>query len=186
MNLIIISITTLLMAFPAKSSAASTLAAPPLVDTMLSASVVYKNTLTEKPMEGKASLNQLPTLGNVASTILEIKHVNCNPLSMETSRSGLVSSKDSLSFKTYAPMQSVNNTLSVAGTLLQSQLNDSFIAWTQVLSLIAKKQVNTELSYSMKTNGRGKLDSSIVYRLNPDTNPGKSDVMASIRYSIKF
>jgi hypothetical protein len=83
-------------------------------------------------------------------------------------------------------MQGINNALSLVETAIQSKLADSLITFVQALTMVAKRQVNTELTYSVNINNYSRVDSGIIYRLHPIMDSGNSEILASLRYSSKF
>lgn len=118
----------------------------------------------------------------MAKPPLITKNTRTSNLSMGVSRAGIFQINDLVSFTVYAPTQAVNNALTFAKSVFASPLDGYLAGWIQGLSLIARRQINTEFAYSVKMDRYSKLDSAITYRLNP----GNSDVAASLRYSIEF
>lgn len=131
-------------------------------------------------------MNQTSDPEVTAKTLWNAFGIRSNALNMETSRTGMVMSDDHASLAAYAPMQTVNGALTLAGYVSRSRPDDSLVTLIQILSLAARRQINTEFKYSVKINGYSKFDSFITYRLNPASDPNKSGAAAGLRYNIKF
>jgi hypothetical protein len=181
-TLSIIAILTALLSKP--SSAEMSESSPTLPGTQSVVSVTYKNSIARNSMITKASTDQ--SVEAVTSGSPNIIAVRGNNMSMSISRVALFARNDHFSSAVYAPMQNVNHALSLIGTVFQTRIEDSMVTWIQALSLLAKRQINTELSYSIQVNDYSKLDSVISYRLDPNTNDGKPKAIASLQYHIKL
>ena len=80
----------------------------------------------------------------------------------------------------------VNGALTLAGTALQTEVNESLTAWAQVLSMAATRKVGAEFAHVEKIDKSSRFDSVIAYKLRSDSNAGKPEMIASVRYGIKF
>jgi len=80
----------------------------------------------------------------------------------------------------------VNGVLTLAGTALQTEVNESLTAWAQMLTMIATRKVSAEFVYTEKIDKSSSFDSVIAYKLRSDSNAGKPEMIASVRYGIKF
>lgn len=171
---------------------AQSFGANPVSDTSPSAmpqhipSVVYKNAATANQLAGTISVDQTAGFGEGQNTSLRVRFFRANGLSMENSRSNMFIKDDHASFTVNAPTPLVNGALSFVGTVYQTPVDSSVTKVLQVLSLVATRRINAEFSYSAKVNKYSSFDSVIAYRLHPATDSGKSDVVASVRYGIKF
>jgi len=179
----IIAVLTAFFAMPSLAQPydlADKLAASPRSGKQPIASVVYKRNL----LAGKVLVGQPP--GNMAAPLWDAKNLRISNLSVGGKRTGMFVINDHASFTVYAPTQAVNGALCFARAVSRSSPDNSLTMWIQGLSLVARRQVNTELAYSVTTAGRGRFDSAITYRLNPNTASGNPDVVASLRYSFKL
>lgn len=149
-------------------------------------SVVYQNATIEKYTAGTLPVNQIPDFGDETNTALNVNNFRSNGLSMTNSRSSTFIKNDLASFTVNAPAPAVNGALSFLGTVHQSQVDSALTKWIQVLSLVATRKINAEFAYSAKVNQYSSFSSAITCRLHPATDSGKSDVIASVRYGIKF
>jgi hypothetical protein len=148
-------------------------------------SVVYKTTAVNPSVE-RGAAGQPPDFENKENMLPSARSIRTNNLGMGVYRTDIFTLNDRASFKIYAQTQAVNGVLSFAKAVSKSRLDDALTPWIQGLSLLAKRQINTELTYTLKVNNSSKFDSSIIYRLNPNTDSGKSDVVASLRYHARF
>ena len=171
------------------SSLAQSFEANPLPDVSSSAmtqyipSVVYKNAAAENQLAGA---DTIPGFGNGTNASLNVKLFRVDSLGMTNFRSNMFSKNDRASFTANAPMPIVNGTLCFVGTVFQTPLDSSVIKWIQVLSLVATQKINASFTYSAKVDKYSSFDSVITYRLHPATDLGRSDVIASFQYRIKF
>ncbi len=149
-------------------------------------SVVYKNAATESQLAGTISVDQISGFGDRTNTSLKAIVFRTDDLSITNSRSNMLVKDDRASFTVNAPMQVVNGVLTFAGTVAQAPLESSLTRLVQVISLAATRKINAELAYSAKMNSYSRFDSVITYRLHPNTDSGKSDVVASIKYKINL
>jgi hypothetical protein len=185
-----LSIITILAALLSKPSSAQTsepdsvLLAPHSSETQLIMPVTYKNAMIGNPGAAKPSADQ--PAGSGVSGWPPIRFVRSNNISKSISRVSLFTRNDRFSSAIYAPMREVNNALSFVGTALQTQWEDSMVAWIQTLSLLARRQINTDLSYSIRVDDHSKFDSVISYRLDPASNQGKPSAMVSLQYHARF
>ena len=192
MNAIRLRITAILAMLSAISPLAQSsdfaplLVAAPYTDAQSVASVVYENSMARNPLPGGVATDQTFNYGGTAKALWNAARVRTNALNMEVSRTDMVMSNDHASLAIYAPMQAVNVALSFAGYVAQSRLDDSSVTRVQVLSLVAQRQINAELKYSVKTNSYSKFDSFITYKMSPDSDPSKAGASAGVRYNIKF
>jgi hypothetical protein len=184
-----LSIIAILAALLSKPSSAQTsepnsvLLAAHFSEAQLVMPVTYKNAMTE-PRAAKPSADQFA--GSKASRWPAIRFVRGNNISKSISRVNLFTRSDRFSSAIYAPMRKVNNALSFMGTVLQTQWEDSMVAWIQTLSLLARRQVNADFSYSMRVDDHSRFDSIVSYRLDPATNQGKPSAIASLQYHSRF
>ncbi len=148
--------------------------------------VVYKNAATESQLAGTVSVDQISGFGGRTNTSLKAIVFRTDDLSITNSRSNMLVKDDRASFTVNAPMQVVNGVLTFAGTVAQAPLESSLTRLVQVISLAATRKINAELAYSAKMNSYSRFDSVITYRLHPNTDSGKSDVVASIKYKINL
>ena len=191
MNAIRSSITAILAILPAISSLAQSLDFPPALSAASSTGAqsttsAIHGTTVNSPVFGGVAVGQTLDSGSTAKTIWNATSVHTNTMSMEASRTGMVMGGDHASMAIYAPMQAVNGALSVVGYVSQSRLDDSSVTLAQAMSLVARRQINTELKYSVEMSSYSKFDSAITYRLNPDHDPGKTGAVVSLRYNLKF
>ena len=149
-------------------------------------SVVYKNTATENQLAGTLSVDQIPGFRDRANTPQKAIVFRTHDLSITSFRSNMLVKDDRASFTVNAPMQAVNGALTFVGTVAQTPLESSLTRLIQVISLVATRKINAELAYSAKMNSYSRFDSVITYRLHPNTDSGKSDVVASINYKISL
>ena len=149
-------------------------------------SVAYKNATIEKYTAEPISVNQLPDFGVDANTELKLKSFRSEGLSMMNFRNNTLIKNDLTSFTVNAPTPGVNGALSFVGAVYQTQVDSTLTKWIQVLSLVATRKISAEFAYSAKVNKYSSFDSAITYRLHPATDSGKSDVVASIHYGVKF
>jgi len=149
-------------------------------------SVVYKNAAGNGMQPVMESTNQVSNLRSAAKDLLKSTSIHINTLNVTIPRTGIFMGNDRVSFSIYAPMQAVNNTLSFAGYIAQARMDESLVTSIQVLSLVAKRQINTKLKYSVKIDNHSHFESAITYKFNPSTDSGKSDIAASVRYTINF
>lgn len=149
-------------------------------------SVVYMNAATENQLAGTVSVGTITDFGDGTSTSLKVKFFRADSLGMTNSRSDMFSGNDRASFTVNAPMPLVDGALSLAGTVYQAPVDSTVSKWTQVLSLVVTRKINAEFAYSAKINKYSSFDSVIAYRLHPATDSGRSDVLVSVKYGIKF
>ncbi len=135
---------------------------------------------------GRSSAALIPNLGEATHTRLRVIFVRGNSLRGEVIHNGMLLNNDSIHSTIYVPMRGVNNALSLVGTAMQSKLADSLVTLVQAMSLVARRQVNTELSYTVPINSYSRVDSAIIYRLHLDSNSGNTEIMASLRYTSRF
>ena len=189
MNLAISSIFSVLAALLSMPSFAQLFEADPLSDVSPSAmtqhipSGLYKYTAAENQLAG---VDTIPGFEHGTNTSLNLKFFRVDSLGITNSRSNMLSENDHASFTANAPMPIVNGTLCFVGTVFQTQLDSYVTKWIQVLSLVATQKINASFAYSAKVNKYSNFDSAITYRLHPASDSGNSDVVASIKYSIKF
>ena len=189
MKLIISSLFPVLAALLSMPSFAQTFEADPVSDVFPSAmtqhlpSGTYKNAAVENQLAG---MDTFPGFGNGTSASLNVKLFRVDSLGMTNFRSNMFSKNDRASFTANAPMPIVNGTLCFVGTVFQTPLDSSVIKWIQVLSLVATQKINASFTYSAKVDKYSSFDSVITYRLHPATDLGRSDVIASFQYRIKF
>lgn len=192
MSVIKMCITLVMAALSAAPSLAQPSDSPPTVsfisyaDTKAVALVTDENPVVISPLQEKATTEQAYSFAGSVRDRWNATSIRTNAMSMEISRTGLVVNNDRASLLIYAPMQAVNGALSFVGFASQSRLNDSSVNLIQALSLVAKRQVNAELRYSVMTNSYGKLDSLISYRLNSNSDPDSGGVTIGLRYNIGF
>jgi hypothetical protein len=186
MKLIISSIFSIMGAFFSMPSLAQSFESNQVSGAMPQdmSSVVYKNATAGNQLAG--TVDQAPGLGDGANTSLTVRFFRANDLSMTNSRSNMISTNDRASFTMNAPTPVVNGALSFVGTVCQTPLDGSVTKWIQALSLAVTQKINAAFAYSAKINKYSSFDSAITYRLHPATDTGRSDVVASIRYGIKF
>jgi hypothetical protein len=189
MKLIISSIFPVLAALLSIPSFAQTLRIDPVSDifplamTQYIPSVVYKNAAAENQLAG---VDTIPGFGNGTNASLNVKIFRVDVLGMTNSRINMFSRNDRASFTANAPMPIVNRTLCFVGTVFQTQLDSSVTKWIQVLSLVATQRINASFTYSAKIDKYSSFDSVMTYRLHPATDLGRTDVVASFQYRIKF
>lgn len=128
----------------------------------------------------------IPDLGESTNTRSKIISVHSYSLSGGIGGSGMLANNDHVYSSIYVPMQGVNNALSIVETALQSKLADSLVTLVQAIFLVAKRQENSELSYSVGVNDYSRIDFTISYRLHPGINSLDSEAMASLRYNSRF
>jgi len=144
---------------------------------------VYKNAEFENQPVG---VDAIPGFDNGMNASLNVKFFRVDGLGMTNSRSNMFSKNDRASFTANAPMPAVNDTLCFVGTVFQTQLDSSVTKWIQVLSLVATQKINASFAYSAKVDKYSGFDSAITYRLHPATDSGRTDVVVSVQYGIKF
>lgn len=191
MYTVTLSVIAILAAFLSKPSAAQAsgansildMGAPPIV-----MSVTYKNLAAQNFGTEKSSASPSPASVAVAVAVAGPSHRSIHKNSMSTSidRANMLTGNDQFSSTIYAPMQGVNNVLSLVEAAFHSSLDDTLIAWIQALSVIARRQINTELAYSVKVSKTSKFDSVLSYKLDPGSDSGKPTVIASLQYHAKF
>ena len=150
-------------------------------------SVVYQNFATQNLSHGTSTADQAPDLpeGTLASS--RLKFFRTDDLRMTNSRSNVLLKNDRISFTMKAPNSTVNGALSFVGTVYQTRLDGEVTRWVQVLSLVATRKINAEISYSAKIDKYSSIDSVLSYGLHPATDSGRnSEAAASIRYRVKF
>ena len=170
-------------------SAPDTASASPFSPASDSASsAAYQNATADNRPENNAAENSASGADGTEGFLGRIKNGRIDNPGVEFVRTGKRTRKSdaSTSLKVYAPMEKVNRALTVAKAIPGSSLNDTQAAWIQTLLLAGKQQINTELAYSVKVGDHGNLESAITYRVHPDTATGKSDTVASVRYSTRF
>lgn len=149
-------------------------------------SFVYKNAANSSRWSDEGYVRQFPSLGEAAKSLLKATAIRDNAMSLTIQRSDVIRPDDRAVFSIYAPMQKVNGALSLAGFVSQSRINDSMVTLAQAVSALATRQVNAELTYSVKEDSRSNLDSVIAYRWGAGGDSGRSGVVVSVRYSVKF
>lgn len=148
---------------------------PSLQDSL--APVTYRNAMVENLVVVQAS-NMVERAGSGGGRRLKVFRVrNMNMALLQSEHSSLVV-KGSTS--------RVNGTLTLAGTVFQTEMNESMAAWAQLLSMAASRKVSAEFAYVEQINKSSRFDSMIAYKLRSDSNDGKPEMIASIRYGIKF
>lgn len=191
MNAIGSSITAILATLSVIPSLAQSLDFPPLLSATSSTGAqsttsAMHETTVNSPVFGGVAVGQTMDSGSTAKAMWNATSIHANTMSMEASRTGMVMGGDHASMAIYAPMQAVNGALSVAGYISQSRLDDSSVTLAQALSLVARRQINTELKYSVEMSSYSKFDSFITCRLNPSHDSDKAGVAAGLRYNLKF
>ncbi len=146
---------------------------PSMQDSL--APVVYKNAMIGSLVVEQAS-NMVESAGSGRRLkVFRTRNMNTTLLRGEQS---------SFAIKGYTSR--VNGALTLAGTALQTEVNESLTAWAQVLSMAATRKVSAELVYVEKIDKSSRFDSVIAYKLRSDSNAGKPEMIANVRYVIKF
>ncbi|MBI4938689.1 MAG: hypothetical protein HY846_10850 [Nitrosomonadales bacterium] len=145
------------------------------------APVVYKNAALEN-----LTIEQASSMVENANTSRKLRVFRINNMSVANNRSNMLVANDRASFTVNARTPGVNNALTLAGTALQTEMNESLTAWAQMLSLVATRRINAELAYAAKIDKDSRFDSVIAYKLRPNSDSGKPVVVASIKYGIRF
>ncbi len=144
------------------------------------------------PVSGKAAVVEhsisvyIPDLAEAPHARFRGFLVRSNSFRNEDYHKGMLFAHDSIHTTIYVPVQGVNNVLSLVGTVTQTRVADSVVTMMQALSLIARRQVNTELAYTVPINRNSRIDSAVVYKLHPDSSSGDSEFNASLRYKAWF
>lgn len=139
------------------------------------APVVYRNAMIENLVVEQAS-NMVESAGSGRKLkVFRTRNMNMVLLKGE---------QTSFAVKGYTSR--VNGALTLAGTALQTEVNESLTAWTQMLSMVATRKISAEFAYVEKIDKSSKFDSVIAYKLRSDSNAGKPEMIASIRYGLKF
>lgn len=137
-------------------------------------------------LAGATSSIHIPSLGETADRRMNVISVRDNLFSGGIGGSGMLVNNDRVYTSVYVPMRGINNALTLVGTAMQSRLADSLVTLVQAISVVARRQVNTELSYSLNVNGHSRVDSMITCRLRTDATGGNAAVVASLRYNSRF
>ena len=149
-------------------------------------SIVYKNLVTKTQEVGEDAAGEVNISRYIDKELWNATKIRTNAMSLTIPRTGIFVNNDQASFSVYAPMHSVNGALSFAGYVSQSRMNDSLVMLVQALSFAAKRQINTEFSYSVKLDKNSRFDSAISYSFSPSSSLEKSGVVVSVRYNVKF
>lgn len=139
------------------------------------APVVYKNAMIENLVVEQAS-----NIVEGAGSGRKLKVFRTRNMSM------MLLKGEQSSFVIKGSTSRVNGALTLAGTALQTEVNESLTAWAQVLSMAATRKVSAELAHVEKIDKSSRFDSVIAYKLRSDSNAGKPEMIASVRYGIKF
>ncbi|MDH4285758.1 MAG: hypothetical protein OEV35_10620 [Gallionellaceae bacterium] len=146
---------------------------PSLQDSL--APVVYKNAAIGSVVVEHAS-NMVEGAGSGQKLkVFRVRNMNMTLLKGERS-----------SFAIKGSTSRVNGVLTLAGTTLQSEVNESMAAWAQMLTMVATRKVSAEFVHTEKIDKSSSFDSVIAYKLRSDSNAGKPEMIASVRYGIKF
>ena len=130
--------------------------------------------------------NMIPSPELAGREPSRIKIYRAEGLSMANTGSNMLLRDDSFYFTTKAMTSNVNGILSFISTARQSKLDDSTTRWIQVLSLLATREINTELAYSVPLSRSSSIDSNISCNLRIVSGTGAADMAAHIRYNFKF
>lgn len=178
---------SIMVAFSSASSLAQQLDTAP-AQTAVSAAmqeriapVTYKNAAIEELAVEQAS----SMVGN-ANTARKFRVYRAADMKVASQRCNTFLANDSLSFAINAPTPRVNGALALAGTALQTEVNESVSAWAQVLSLVATRKISAEFAYAAKIDKNSSFDSAIAYKLHHNSDSGKPVVVASIKYGVRF
>lgn len=164
-----------LLAQQITTAQSQTALSPSMQDSL--APVTYRNAMVENLVVVQAS-NMVERAGGNSGRRLKVFRVrNMNMALLQREQSFLVV-KGSTS--------RVNGALTLAGTVFQTEMNESLAAWAQLLSMAATRKVSAEFAYVEQINKSSRFDSVMVYKLRSDSNAGKPEMIASIRYGIKF
>jgi hypothetical protein len=145
------------------------------------APVVYRNAAIEN-----LAVVQASSMVENVGTPRKMRVFRTRSLSVSNSRNNMFAADDRASFTINAQTTAVNGALTVAGTALQAEVNESLTAWAQMLSMVATRKINAELAYAAKLDKDSRFDSVIAYKLHPNSDSGKPIVVASIKYGVRF
>ena len=148
--------------------------------------VAYKNAASKNMWVGEAHVEEVSSLRDTAKSLFAASSIHSNALSLNIPRTGLLMANDNALLSVYAPMKTVNGALSLAGYVSESRVDDSVVRLVQVLSLLATRQINAELKYSVRLDSHSSVDSAVFYRLNLGSDAINSGPVVSVRYHIKF
>lgn len=158
---------------------AQTMASAAIQENM--APVVYKNAAIEN-----LAVEQASSMVENAGTSRKLRVFRTKNVNVANYRNNMFLRDDRASFTVNAPTPAVNNALTLAGTALQTEMDESLTAWAQMLSLVATRKLNAELAYAARIDKDSRFDSVIAYKLRPNSDSGKPVVVASIKYGIRF
>lgn len=108
------------------------------------------------------------------------------PWSLAVSGTAMLWDYDHVTLAAYLPMKGRNAMKKIAEKLFDSKDAGSFVSNMQALSLIARGRINTEFTYSTQFSKHSSLDASAIFRLNANTNTGKSDLVIGLYYRATF
>lgn len=145
------------------------------------APVVYKNAALES-----LTIEQASNMVENANTSRKLRVFRINNMNLASNRNNMFAVNDRASFRIMGRTPGLNNALTLAGTALQAEMNESLTAWAQMLSLVATRRINAEFAYAAKIDKSSSLDSVIAYNLRPNSDSGKPVVVASVKYGIRF
>lgn len=145
------------------------------------APVIYKNAAIEN-----LTIEQASTIAESANTSQKLRAFRAADMKVASQRCNTFAANDRLSFTINAPTPRVNGALTLVGTALQTEVNESVSAWAQVLSLVATRKINAEFAYAARIDKNSSFDSVIAYKLHQNSVSGKPVVVASIKYGVRF
>jgi hypothetical protein len=145
------------------------------------APIIYKNA----SIEGLA-VEQASSMVENANTARKLRVYRAADMKVASQRCNTFLANDRLSFAINAPTPRMNGALTLAGTALQTEVNESVSAWAQVLSLVATRKISAEFAYAAKIDKNSSFDSAIAYKLHQHSDSGKPLVVASIKYGVRF
>lgn len=145
------------------------------------APVVYRNAAIEN-----LAIEQVSNMVESANTSRKPRVFRAADMKVASQRCNTFVSNDRLSFAVNVPTPRVNGALTLAGTALQSEVNESVAAWAQMLSLVATRKISAEFAYAAKIDKNSSFDSAIAYKLHQNSDSGKPVVVASIKYGVRF
>ncbi|TXT21772.1 MAG: hypothetical protein FD134_2578 [Gallionellaceae bacterium] len=178
---------SIMVALSSASSLAQQLGTDPAQTTVSAAlqeriaPVIYKNAAIEDLAAKQASY-----MVENANTARKLRVYRAADMKVASQRCNTFLANDRLSFAINAPAPRMNGALTLAGTALQTEVNESVSAWAQVLSLVATRKISAEFAYAAKIDKNSSFDSAIAYKLHQNSDSGKPIVVASIKYGVRF
>jgi hypothetical protein len=151
-------------------------------------SVVYRFVAANHLADETFTEEPLLAFGAEQDQPLRLKTYRARDLGLSKTASNMLLGNDWGVFKVETPMPAMNNALSLAGTILQTPLNDNATKLIQALSFAATRQVKVELNYAAQFSKYSRLNSTITYRRNlaNDADHDADDQTLSVRIGFSF